>query len=88
MFPVRKIFGQGGVKFVVVAVGARRAVVFVYDVSLNQLQDRDFLDRVAEEVFYGFKLAEARDRLYSIDEAVRKVVDRYGAYTKVEFLKS
>jgi hypothetical protein len=46
------------------------------------------LDRVAEEVFYGFKLAEARGRLYSIDEAVRGVVDRYGAYTKVEFLKS
>ena len=84
-----KIFGQGGVKFVVVAADARRAVVFVYDVSLNQLQNRGFLDRVAEEVFYGFKLAEARDRLYSIDEAVRKVVDRYGAYTKyVEFLKS
>jgi len=90
MFPdLRKIFGQGGVKFVVVAAGARRAVVFVYDVSLDQLQDRGFLDRVAEEVFYGFKLAEARERLYSIDEAVRRVVDRYGAYTKyVEFLKS
>jgi len=88
IFPVRKIFGQGGVKFVVVAAGARRAVVFVYDVSLDQLQDRGFLDRVAEEVFYGFKLAEARDRLYSIDEAVRRVVDRYEAYTKVEFLKS
>jgi hypothetical protein len=45
------------------------------------------LDRVAEEVFY--KLAEARERLYGIDEAVRGVVDRYGAYTKyVEFLKS
>jgi hypothetical protein len=29
------------------------------------------LDRVAEEVFYGFKLAEARERLYGIDEAVR-----------------
>ena len=78
----------GGVKFVVAA-GARRAVVFVYDVSLDQLQDRGFLDRVAEEVFYGFKLAEARVRLYGIDEAVRRVVDRYGAYTKyVEFLKS
>jgi hypothetical protein len=38
MFPVRKIFGQGGVKFVVVAAGARRAVVFVCDVSLDQLQ--------------------------------------------------
>ena len=64
-------------------------MVFVYDVSLDQLQDRGFLDRVAEEVFYGFKLAEARDRLYSIDEAVRRVVDRYGVYTKyVEFLKS
>lgn len=89
IFPVRKIFGQGGVKFVVVAADARRAVVFVYDVSLDQLQDRGFLDRVAEEVFYGFKLAEARVRLYSIDEAVRRVVDRYGAYTKyVEFLKS
>jgi hypothetical protein len=90
MFPdLRKIFGQGGVKFVVVAAGARRAVVFVYDVSLDQLQVRGFLDRVADEVFYGFKLAEARDRLYSIDEAVRRVVDRYGAYTKyVEFLKS
>jgi hypothetical protein len=84
-----KIFGQGGVKFIVVAADARRAVVFVYDVSLNQLQDRGFLDRVAEEVYYGFKRAEARDRLYSIDEAVRKVVDRYGTYTKyVEFLKS
>ena len=71
IFPVRKIFGRGGVKFVVVAAGARRAVVFVYDVSLDQLQGRGFLDRVAEEVFYGFKLAEARDRLYSIDEAVR-----------------
>jgi hypothetical protein len=47
------------------------------------------LDRVAEEVFYGFELAGARGRLYSIDEAVRGVVDRYGAYTKyVEFLKS
>jgi len=88
IFPVRKIFGQGGVKFVVVAADARRAVVFVHDVSLDQLQDRGFLDRVAEEVFYGFKLAEARDRLYSIDEAVRRVVDRYEAYTKVEFLKS
>ncbi|NAZ35043.1 MAG: hypothetical protein GU356_12330 [Pyrobaculum sp.] len=89
IFPVRKIFGQGGVKFVVVAADARRAVVFVYDVSLDQLQDRGFLDRVADEVFYGFKLAEARVRLYSIDEAVRRVVDRYGAYTKyVEFLKS
>ena len=89
MFPdLRKIFGQGGVKFVVVAAGARRAVVFVYDVSLDQLQGRGFLDRVAEEVFYGFKLAEARERLYSIDEAVRRVVDRYEAYTKVEFLKS
>jgi hypothetical protein len=89
MFPdLRKIFGQGGVKFVVVAAGARRAVVFVYDVSLDQLQDRGFLDRVAEEVFYGFKQAEARGRLYSIDEAVRGVVDRYEAYTKVEFLKS
>jgi hypothetical protein len=89
MFPdLRKIFGQGGVKFVVVAAGARRAVVFVYDVSLDQLQDRGFLDRVAEEVFYGFKQEEARGRLYSIDEAVRGVVDRYEAYTKVEFLKS
>ena len=90
IFPdLRKIFGQGGVEFVVVAADARRAVVFVYDVSLGQLQDRGFLDRVAEEVFYGFKLAEARDRLYSIDEAVRRVVDRYGAYTKyAEFLKS
>ena len=89
IFPdLRKIFGQGGVKFVVVAADARRAVVFVYDVSLDQLQDRGFLDRVAEEVFYGFKLAEARVRLYGIDEAVRRVVDRYGAYTKVEFLKS
>ncbi len=88
MFPdLRKIFGQGGVKFVVVAAGARRAVVFVYDVSLDQLQGRGFLDRVAEEVFYGFKLAEARGRLYGIDEAVRGVVDRYGDYTKVEFLK-
>ena len=72
MFPgLRKIFGQGGVKFVVVAADARKAVVFVYDVSLNQLQNRGFLDRVAEEVFYGFKLAEARDSLYSVDEAVR-----------------
>jgi hypothetical protein len=89
MFPdLRKIFGQGGVKFVVVAAGVRRAVVFVYDVSLDQLQGRGFLDGVAEEVFYGFKLAEARGRLYSIDEAVRRVVDRYGAYTNVEFLKS
>jgi hypothetical protein len=90
MFPgLRKIFGQGGVKFVVVAAGARRAVAFVCDVSLDQLQDRGFLDRVAEEVFYGFKLAEARERLYSIDEAVRRVVDRYEVYTKyVEFLKS
>jgi len=90
MFPdLRKIFGQGGVKFVVVAADARRAVVFVHDVSLDQLQGRGFLDRVAEEVFYGFKLAEARERLYSIDEAVRGVVDRYGVYTKyVEFLKS
>jgi len=89
MFPdLRMIFGQGGVKFVVVAAGARGAVVFVYDVSLDQLQDRGFLDRVAEEVFYGFKLAETRGRLYSIDEAVRGVVDRYGDYTKVEFLKS
>jgi len=90
MFPdLRKIFGQGGVKFVVVAAGARRAVVFVYDVSLDQLQDRGFLDRMAEEVFYGFKLAETRERLYGIDEAVRGVVNRYGAYTKyVEFLKS
>jgi hypothetical protein len=90
IFPdLRKIFSQGGVKFVVVAADARRAVVFVYDVSLDQLQDRGFLDRVAEEVFYGFKMAEARERLYSIDEAVRRVVDRYGAYTKyVEFLKS
>ncbi len=90
MFPdLRKIFGQGGVEFVVVAAGARRAVVFVYDVSLDQLQGRGFLDGVAEEVFYGFKLAEARDRLYSIDEAVRGVVDRCGAYTKyVKFLKS
>jgi len=89
MFPdLRKIFGQGGVKFVVVAADARRAVVFVYDVSLDQLQDRGFLDRVAEEVFYGFKLAEARGRLYGIDEAVRGVVDRYETYTKVEFLKS
>jgi hypothetical protein len=90
MFPgLRKIFGRGGVKFVVVAASARRAVVFVYDVSLDQLQGRGFLDRVAEEVFYGFKLAEARGHLYSIDEAVRGVVDRYGAYTKyVEFLKS
>lgn len=89
-FPgLRKIFGQGGVEFVVVAAGARRAVVFVCDVSLDQLQVRGFLDRVAEEVFYGFKLAEARDSLYSIDEAVRGVVDRCGAYTKyVEFLKS
>jgi hypothetical protein len=43
MFPdLRKIFGQGGVKFVVVAAGARRAVVFVYDVSLDQLQDEGF----------------------------------------------
>jgi hypothetical protein len=42
MFPVRKIFGRGGVKFVVVAAGARRAVVFVYDVSLDQLQDEGF----------------------------------------------
>ncbi len=89
MFPdLRKIFGQGGVRFVVVAAGARKAVVFVYDVSLDQLQDRGFLDRVAEEVFYGFKLAEARGRLYGIDEAVGRVVDRYGDYTKVEFLKS
>jgi hypothetical protein len=90
IFPdLRKIFGQGGVKFVVVAADARKAVVFVYDVSLNQLQDRGFLDRVAEEVFYGFKLAEAWGRLYSIDEAVRGVVNRYEAYTKyVEFLKS
>jgi hypothetical protein len=90
IFPdLRKIFGQGGVKFVVVAAGASRAVVFVYDVSLDQLQDRGFLERVAEEVFYGFRLVEARERLYSIDEAVRGVVDRYGAYTKyVEFLKS
>ncbi len=89
MFPdLRKIFGQGGVKFVVVAADAKKAVVFVYDVSLDQLQDRGFLDRVAEEVFYGFKLAEARDRLYGIDEAVGRVVDRYGDYTKVEFLKS
>jgi hypothetical protein len=78
----------GGVKFVVAA-GARGAVVFVCDVSLDQLQGRGFLDRVAEEVFYGFKLAEARGRLYSIDEAVRRVVDRYEACTKyVEFLKS
>jgi len=90
IFPdLGKIFGQGGVEFVVVAADARRAVVFVYDVSLDQLQDRGFLDRVAVEVFYGFKLAEARERLYSIDEAVRRVVDRYEAYTKyVEFLKS
>jgi len=90
MFPgLRKIFGQGGVKFVVVAADARRAVVFVYDVSLDQLQVRGFLDRVAEEVFYGFKLAEARERLYGIDEAVRRVVDRYEVYTEyVEFLKS
>jgi len=90
IFPdLRKIFGQGGVEFVVVAADARRAVVFVYDVSLGQLQDRGFLDRVAEEVFYGFKLAEARDCLYSIDEVVRGVVDRYGVYTKyAEFLKS
>ena len=90
MFPdLRKIFGQGGVKFVVVAADARKAVVFVYDVSLDQLQDRGFSDRVAEEVFYGFKLAEARHSLYSVDEAVRRVVDRYEVYTEyVEFLKS
>ncbi len=89
VFPdLRKIFGQGGVRFVVVAADAKKAVVFVYDVSLDQLQGRGFLDKVAEEVFYGFKLAEVRGRLYSIDEAVRRVVDRYGDYTKVEFLKS
>ncbi|MGC9051424.1 hypothetical protein [Pyrobaculum sp.] len=89
IFPdLKKIFAPGGVRFVVVAADAKRAVVFTYDVSLDQLRDVSFLKRVAEEVYYGFREAEARERLYGIGEAVGRVADRYRAYTwYVEFLK-
>ena len=55
IFPeLRKILTRAGF---VVAADARRTAVFVYDVSLGRLQDRSFLNRVAEEAFYGFRLA-------------------------------
>lgn len=89
IFPdLKKISAPGGVKFVVVAADRSRAVVFTYDVSLDQLLDVGFLNRVADEVYYGFREAEAQSRLYGIEEAVGRVADRYGAYTwYVEFLK-
>ncbi|MGC9131586.1 MAG: hypothetical protein ACP5H5_08390 [Pyrobaculum sp.] len=73
------------VKFVAVLADRGRAAFFIFDTTLGQLMDVNYLNNVAERIYGVYKNIESysRSRYGTVEDVVDSVIDRYSSYSPV-----